>query len=83
MQAKRLAQSDGGGRYGAVHSIVSSSMRRAWHTAEQLREVLGHDVVIEGRPAELDRGWKECGITPLTTIRVGRARRISGDPVGL
>ena len=63
VQAKRLAQSVGGGRYGSVHAIVSSPMRRARQTAEPLREVLGHDVVIDDRLAELDRGWKEYGIT--------------------
>lgn len=63
VQAKRLAQSVGGGRYGPVHTIVSSPMRRARQTAEPLREVLGHGVVIDDRLAELDRGWKEYGIT--------------------
>ena len=45
VQAKRLAQSVGGGRYGSVHAIVSSPMRRARQTAEPLREVLGQAFV--------------------------------------
>ncbi|MFW0793202.1 histidine phosphatase family protein [Gordonia sp. CPCC 205515] len=88
-QAARLGTAIAAGRYGPVHGMLSSPMRRAVQTAEPAARELALDIAVDDRLVELNHGWAEYGLAStaytdrralLDDMNAGRIAHRTFDP---